>query len=192
MGKLRTGLAALTGLLLIGAPSPALAVAPQITDPALDHPAPFADLLAVTVSVAPARTGDRLEVAFKVAGAISPESRNAMTGYNFRASFPGCELAVGFNAFPSLTENAGLPAGSSGAQCGAAGREITGTFRIKGDTVVAEIPLRDLKGVSVGGTMKKLVAWTAPVQGFDGDDTGTLAMGGDRASSDKTWTLQRG
>jgi hypothetical protein len=164
-------------------------LAPQITDPSLDYPVPFGDLVSVGVSVVSAKGGDRLEVAFKVAGAISPEGRNLMFGYEFRAKVGKCDLAAGFNAFPSVTENAGLPAGASGAQCGATGREIEGTFRIQGDTVTAEIPLRDLKGVALGNPMTGLTASTAPGRGFNGDDT---RAAGDAATSDKAWVLSRG
>lgn len=177
----------LTLLVLNATPTPA-AVQPQITDPALDYPVPFADLTAVTVAVGTARGADRLEITFQVSSDITPEGRNLMTGYEFRAQVGKCELIAGWNAFPSVTENAGIPAGSAGAQCGESGREITGTFRITGNTVTAEIPLQDLKGVALGDQMKKLSASTAPGRGLNGDDT---RAAGDAASSDKTWVLGR-
>lgn len=176
-------------LTILGVAQPTTAkVAPQITDPELDYPVPFADLTAVTVAVAAARGGDRLEVTFEVAGDITPEGRNLMTGYEFRAQVGKCDLIAGWNAFPSVTENAGLPAGSAGAQCGETGREIAGTFRISGNTVTAEIPLQDLKGVSVGDSMKDLTANTAPGRGLNGDDTSAL---GDAAADDRAWVLGR-
>ncbi len=180
---------ALVALLLIGLGQPVSAkVEPQITDPTLDYPVPFGDLSAVSVAVATARGGQRLEVTFQVAADISAESRNLMIGYEFRAQVGKCELIAGWNAFPSVTENAGLPAGSAGAQCGETGREITGTFRIAGNTVTAEIPLQDLKGIAIGDTMKGLSASTAPGKGLNGDDT---RPAGDAAASDKNWVLGR-
>jgi len=119
-------------LLVLNATSTPAAVQPQITDPALDYPVPFADLTAVTVAVGTARGGDRLEITFQVSSDTTPEGRNLMTGYEFRAQVGKCELIAGWNAFPSVTENAGIPAGSAGARCGETGREIDGTFRISG------------------------------------------------------------
>ena len=186
----RVLLVLLTASLLAGGSSlSARAGGPQLVDPAGDHPVPWADLTGVELKLGPGnvRTGPVLDLTFIVSGAISPESRNMMTGYNFSAKIGSCKFSAGFNAFPSATEGA-LPAGSAGAIC-EGGKQLEPPFKIKGNTVTLSIGIRDLKGVVAGAVVSKMTASTVPVQGFAGDDTGALALTGDTAASDKTFPL---
>lgn len=181
--------AALASLLIFGAMSPATrADGPQLEDPE-DHPVPWVDLTGVQLKLAPGnvRTGPVLEVTFIAAGDISPESRNTMTGFNFDAKIGSCKFGAGYNAFPSVTE-AQLGAGSAGAMC-EGGKELDPPFAVKGNTVTLSIGLRDLKGVVAGAIVSEMTASSVPMQGFAGDDTGALALTGDTAASDKTFSL---
>ena len=190
MMKRLLSLTALASLLLFGALSPAArASGPQLEDPEGDHPVPWADLTGVELKLAPGtvRTGPLLEVTFWVAGAISPESRNTMTGYNFNATIGSCKFSAGYLAYPSVTD-AELGAGSAGAMC-EGGKELAPPFEVKDNTVTLKIALRDLKGVGAGAMVSEMSAWTALTEGFAGDDTGALAMTGDSAASDKTFPL---
>lgn len=148
---------------------------------------PWADLTGVELKLGPGnvRTGPVLELTFIVSGAITPENRNTMTGYNFDATIGSCKFSAGFNAFPDA---AGLGAGSAGAVC-EKGRDLEPPFRIKDNTVTLSIGLKDLEGVVAGAIVSDMTASTVPVQGFAGDDTGALALAGDSATSDKTFPL---
>ena len=179
----------LAALFVVGLSPDARAATPQIVDPALDHPAPFADLTSVELKATKVRGRDFLEVTFTVAGEISAPSRNLMTGYTFNGKVGKCELYVLWYAYPMLTEPAGLPTGSSGAHCGKAGKDVGGSYRIKGNAVIVTVPLQDLKGVTRGATVTELKAHTALIEGLDGDDNGVLAYTGDAATGSKPWTI---
>lgn len=175
----------------------ASASGPQIEDAEGDHPVPWVDLTAVQLELVPAKGGQVLEVSFTTSGPITPENRNMMTGYTFQAAAGKgkgakdkvCDLTVIYYAYPSATETL-LPAGSAGATCG--GKELSPPFRIDENTVTISVALRDLKDVGVGTVLSDLKAHTAPLEGFDGDDTGLLAQAGDHASSDKSWKILPG
>lgn len=188
--KRATSLAALAALLTFGAmAAPASAGGPQLEDPAGDHPVPWVDLTGVELKLAPGniRTGQVLELSFVVAGDITPENRNTMTGYNFNATIGSCKFSGGYNAFPGATESQ-LAAGSAGAAC-EGGKELEPPFKVTGNKVTVTIATRDLKGVVAGAPVSAMSASTVPMQGFAGDDTGALALTGDTAASDKTFAL---
>lgn len=177
-------------LLAFGALSaPVIAEGPQLQDPKGDHPLPWADLTGVGMKLAPgnARTGPILELTFFVAGDITPENRNMMTGYNFAAKIGSCKFSAGYNSFPGATESQ-LPAGSAGAIC-EKGRQLEPPFKVTGNRVTLSIGISDLKGVVAGATVSGMSASSVPVQGFAGDDYGVLAHAGDAAASDKTFPL---
>ena len=92
---------------LIGGPARAAAT-PQIVDPALDYPVPFADLVSVDLSVTEKRGVSSLEVKFTLALDVIAETRNLMYGYHFLGKVGKCELDVYVNVFPTLTEPAGV------------------------------------------------------------------------------------
>jgi hypothetical protein len=183
-------LSALATLIVSAAVSaPAVADGPQLEDPAGDHPVPWVDLVGVELKLGAGnvRTGPVLEVTFSVAGDITPENRNTMTGLNFDAKIGSCKFGAGYNAFPGATE-AELGAGSAGAIC-EGGKELEPPFKVQGNSVTLTIALRDLKGVVAGAVVSEMSASSVPMQGFAGDDTGALALTGDTASSDKSFPL---
>ena len=182
---------ALLGCVLVfGAAAPSgRADGPQLEDPAGDHPVPWVDLTGVQLKLGPGtvRTGPVLDVTFIVAGPITPENRNTMTGYNFEAKIGACKFGAGFNAFPGATE-AELGAGSAGAIC-EGGKELEPPFKITDNTVTLSVGLKDLKGVAAGVVVSEMTASAIPMQGFAGDDTGALALTADTAASDKKFVL---
>ena len=178
----------LAGLLVFGAMSPgARAGEPEIQDPALDHPPPFADIISVDLEMTTQKGQPYFQVTWEMAGDVSGASRNLMIGYDFSAKVGKCDLRVVWYAFPQPLEAAGYPTGSANSWCGA--KEMGGTYKVDGSKASIQIPLRDMKGVSVGMTMTELKAWTAYTEALAGDDTGLLAGTGDAAASDKPWTL---
>lgn len=188
-GMPRKSLAALAALaMLLGGSSPGTAEGPepQIEDPAGDHPVPFMDLTAVTLALAATKSGPALEVSFTLSGEISPESRAAMTGYNFMAKVGQCDLLVRFIGYP---DGVFASNGFVSSMCGAGGRDAGGTFTITDNTVTVLAPLRDLKGVAAGQTMTELSAFTSPGEGMYHDDTTAPSAAGDAASSDDPWTI---
>jgi hypothetical protein len=181
---------AVAALGLAVAPMPhARAAAPQIVDPALDQPAPWADLVGVELSFTQKKAKPYLTVAFTVSGEISAPSRNAMTGYTFLGKVGKCDLIVQWYAYP-MAEPA-LPPGSAGSQCGETGKDLGGTFVIKGNTVTVTVPMQDMasKGAVKGATMTDLSAHTAPLEGLNNDDEDVLAMAGDSAVGTKPWVI---
>ena len=161
--------------------------APQIEDPAGDHPVPFMDFTEVRLAVVPAKSGLALETTFVLAGAVTPESRTTMTGYSFTAKVGKCDLLVRFIGYP----DGGVVSASPGfvtTKCGE-GRDIGGTWKINDNRVIVLSPLRDLKGVAIGATMTDLAAFNAPGEGQYHDDTTAPAVAGDAASSAKSWTI---
>ena len=167
-------------------PATADGPAPQIEDPAGDHPAPFMDLTAVALRLAPTKSGPALEVSFTLSGAVSPESRASMTGYNFVAKVGRCDLLVRFIGYP---DGVFASNGFVSSMCGAGGRDAGGSFTITDNTVTVLAPLRDLKGVAAGQTMTDLSAFTSPGEGMYHDDTTAPSAAGDAAASDKPWTI---
>lgn len=165
---------------------PVRAAEPHITDPALDYPVLFADLVSVDLSVADRRGGHLMVVKFTLAGDVIDQTRNLMYGYTLYGKIGKCDLRVGFNAFPTVTEPAGLPAGSAGAWCEGNAKEAGGTFQIEGPTITVRVPLADLPGFVKGATITDLQATTAPGRGLNSDDT---SAAGDFASTDKPWTI---
>lgn len=166
---------------------PARAGAPQITDPALDYPPPFADLVSVELSVAEKVGGSSMVVKFTLAGDVIDQTRNLMYAYTLMGKVGKCELSVGFYAYPTATELAGVaPAGSAGAWCEGSTKEAAGTFQIEGPTITMRVPLADLPGFVKGATITDLRAVTSPGTGLNGDDT---SAAGDFASTDKPWTI---
>ena len=109
-----------------------------------------------------------------------------MTGYSFTARVGSCDLLVRFVAYP---DGAFDSAGFVTAKCGAAGRDVGGTFKLNDAVVVVTTPLRDLKGVAVGQTMTQLRAFTSPAEGMYHDDTTAPSALGDAASSDRGWVI---
>lgn len=162
---------------------------PQIEDPAGDHPAPFMDLTAVSLRVAPGKGGPQLETTFTLAGTTGDAVRASMTGYSFTATVGKCDLLVRFIGYP---DGAASSTGFPTAKCGANGRDVGGTFTLKDNTITVRSPLRDLKGVAVGQTMTKLAAFTMPLEGQYHDDNTIArrpAAAGDTASSNKPWVI---
>ena len=135
---------------------PVSAAAPQIEDPAGDHPVPFMDFTAVKLAIGQDKTGPVLETSFVLAGAVSPESRATMTGYSFTAKVGKCDLLIRFVGYPD-----GAFTSFATTACG--DRDTGGTWKIAGNTITVFSPLRDLKGVAVGQTMTKLAAFNSPV-----------------------------
>lgn len=160
---------------------------PEIQDPALDHPPPFADILSVDLALISEKGQPYLQVTWELAGDISGATRNLMIGYDFSAKVGKCDLKVVWYAYPQVTEPAGLPPGSAGAACGA--KDLGGQYKLDGSKVSVQVAMRDMKGVSPGMKMTELKAWTAYTEGLAGDDTGVLASTGDVATSDKPWTI---
>ncbi|MBW3536478.1 MAG: hypothetical protein KY395_01735 [Actinobacteria bacterium] len=179
-------LAALSMLLLAVYPGNADDREPQIEDPAGDHPVPFMDLTAVTLALAATKSGPALEVSFTLSGAVSPESRASMTGYNFTAKVGNCDLLVRFIGYPDGVFSSN---GFASSMCSAGGRDAGGSYTITDNTVTVLAPLRDLRGVSAGQTMTDLRAFTSPAEGMYHDDTTAPSAAGDAASSDKPWTI---
>lgn len=192
MNRKIAGVIAVLVAAVVVLPAPgARAATPQIVDPALDHPLPWADLVSVELGVTKVRNRDFLSVTFTTSGEISDPSRNTLTGYTFQGKAGTCELTVLWYAFPMVTEPAGLPPGSPGAFCGAAGKDLGGSFTRKGNSVTVLVPMQDMagKGVVKGASMTNLTAHTALLEGIAGDDTGLLANTGDAAASDKPWVI---
>ena len=178
----------LAGLLVFGAPSlNAQAAEPEITDPALDHPPPFADILSVDLEVISQKGQSYLQVTWELAGDVTGAPRNLLIGYNFSGKAGKCDLRVLWYAYPQATEPAGYPTGSAGALCGT--KDLGGQYKLDGSKVSVQVAMRDMKGVSPGTVVTELKAWTAYTEGLAGDDTGVLANTGDAAASDKPWTL---
>ena len=177
-------LTALSALLL--AASPGVGQAPQIEDPAGDHPVPFMDFTAVHLAVGQGKTGPVLETSFVLAGAITPETRATMTGYSFTAKVGKCDLLIRFVGYPDGVFDA---TGFATTKCGADGRDAGGTWKITDKTVTVYSPLRDLKDVSIGQTMTDLAAFNSPAEGMYHDDTTAPSALGDAASSDKSWVI---
>lgn len=174
-------------LLVIAGPVPGRAASHQIEDPATDHPVPFMDLTGIGLAVVQGKGGPALQVAFSLAGAVSPESRAAQTGYSFVSKVGKCDLLVRFVGYPDGAFDA---AGFATAKCGETGRDVGGTFKISDNTVTVVAALRDLKGVAVGETMTDLRAFTSPGEGMYHDDTTAPSAAGDAASSDKPWVIR--
>ena len=179
--------AALAALILgaMAGHSPTQAAGSQIEDPAGDHPAPFMDFTAVNLAVVPAKAGPALETTFVLSGLVGAESRATMTGYSLTAKIGKCDLLIRFIGYPDGAFDA---AGFVTSKCGE-GRDVGGTYKLSDTTITVQTPLRDLKGVEVGGTMTDLAAFNAPVEGMYHDDTTAPAAAGDAASSDKSWTI---
>ncbi len=167
-------------------PAPASAKPGEIADPAGDHPVPFMDLTGVRLALVQQRGASALEVTFALNGAITPESRVAMTGYTFLSEVGTCDLMVRFVAYP---DGAFEASGFVTTKCGASGRDVAGTYKIKENTIVVTAAIRDLKGVVPGQKMTALRAYTSPVEGMYHDDTTAPAAVGDAASSSEPWTI---
>lgn len=160
---------------------------PEIQDPALDHPVPFADITSVDLEVLNQKGQSYLQVTWELAADVSGEARNLTIGYDFSAKVGKCDLRVLWYAYPQYLEPGGYPTGSAGALCGT--KELGGTYTLNGSKVSVQVPMRDMKGVALGMKMTELKAWTAPLESWANDDTGALAMIGDQATSDKPWTI---
>ena len=187
MRKFLIAVSVVLALLASLAGGPARAAAePQIVDPELDYPPPFADLVSVELAVTEKKGISSLEVKFTLAGEISAPSRNLMYGYHFEGKVGKCDLRVGFLAYPMATEPAGLPLGSAGGECVGSAKQAGGTFKIEGNTITVPIALGDLAGVVKGATITDLRATTSPGEGLNGDDT---SAAGDAATGDKPWTI---
>ena len=174
-------------LILCGATltAPVRAGAPQIEDPAGDHPVPFMDFTGVSLAVVPGKGGPALETTFLLSGMVGAESRATMTGYSLTAKVGKCDLLVRFVGYPDGAFDA---SGFVTTKCGD-GRDVGGSFKITDTTIAVQSPLRDLKGVEIGLTMTELAAFNAPVEGMYHDDTTAPAAAGDAAASDKPWTI---
>ena len=165
--------------------SPASAAPRQIEDPAQDHPVPFMDITGVGLALTRAAGVPALQVTFAVAGAITPETRTAMTGYTFLSEVGSCALMVRFVAYPDGVFTA---AGFVTTKCGT-GRDVGGRYTIRGNEITVVSPLRDLRGVVPGAVMTGLRASTAPAEGMYHDDTTAPSALGDAASSAKPWVI---
>lgn len=188
MMKRAIALAAMALLLAAGGMSAsAQAAEPEILDPALDHPPPFADIVSVDLEVISQKGQPYVQVTWELSGDISGASRNLAIGYNFTAKVGKCDLTARWYAYPQPLELAGYATGGAGALCGT--REIGAGFKLAGPKVSVQVPIRDMKSVSPGATMTELRAWTAYLEAWAGDDQGVLAMTGDVATSDKPWTV---
>ena len=167
------------------ASGPARAAAPQIEDPVGDHPIPFMDFTAISLTIGQGKTGTYLETTFSLAGMLGDLSQASMTGYNFTATVGKCELLVRYIGYPP---ELGIGTGFVTTKCGD-GRDVGGTSTVTENTITVRSLLRDLKGVSVGQTMTNLAAFIAPAEGQYHDDTTAPAAAGDAASSDKSWVI---
>ena len=184
--RLTIGLCVLLALASGLAASPGRAASPQIEDPAGDHPVPFMDFTAVTLSVGHGKSGPYLETTFTLAGLVGDVSQTSMTGYSFTAKVGKCDLLVRYIGYPE-----GVAGGTEFAttKCGAGGRDIGGKASRTENTITVQSPLRDLKGVAVGQTMTNLAAFNTPAEGQYHDETTAPSVLGDAASSDKSWVI---
>ena len=183
---LKLALCSLTILALVAIAPPAISAAPQIEDPAGDHPVPFMDFTAVTLSVGHGKSGPYLETTFSLAGLVGDASQTSMTGYSFTAKVGKCDLLVRYIGYPE-----GVAGGTEFAttKCGAGGRDVGGKASRTENTITVQSPLRDLKGVAIGQTMTNLAAFNTPAEGQYHDETTAPSVLGDAASSDKSWVI---
>lgn len=185
MKRMLASLIAMGACALLLGPTPVRAADPQITDPAGDHPADFADLTAVTLSVRTIEGREYLDVTFGVAGAITGTNRAVMTGYVFEATVGECLLTVSVNSYPDALGPAGLPSGSPHAECEGSDADLPGGYEYGEKTATVVVGLGDLPGLVKGAAMTELRAHTAWLQGA----ISTGGAIGDEASSDKPWTI---